>query len=505
MTGLENRTVKMKYSSSGAWLVPFSMLVIIILVGTGLRFFHLDHQSLWFDESISLAIARDLTPSQILANIALSIHPPLYYLLLHFWVQAAGINDYSARFPSVVSSLLSIPLIYQVGRSLFNHKVGLWAAFMLAVMPFQIQYAQEARMYALLLLLTLVTLLSFVRATQTGRLRWWIAYLVAFILGLYTHYFIGFVVLSYHFFAAIYRQRYRRIWPAILITDMVALVAFLPQVRIFLREFGVVLSPDYWLDSPSLINVLATMYFLIFGDYLREPLLIYIGLFVTLASLAIGLYEIFARKTDKSSLCLQIYLLIGAFAPIILVFIISQFKPIYLIRTLIICTPFLILLLAVALQRTHFRSPLPYLAIVTGALVMLVLYGIYVNPAMIRVKAPMREAARHIWQDKKSSDLVIHISRWTALPFTFYSQPSENYLLLGDPYLRKSPDVWEALGVHTIAIESLRADQRLWLVMVPSQTGDFQREQLQRLGANRPILVEDSVGHTVVRLYHKAH
>jgi uncharacterized membrane protein len=474
--------------------------MIVILIGTGLRLFRLGYQSLWFDESISLVIARTLAIPQILANVVRSSHPPFYSLLLHAWVQAAGTSDYSARFLSAAGSLLSVPLIYRIGRSLFDRKVGLWAALLLAVQPFQIQYAQEARMYALLLFLTLVTLLAFTRAMRTGSFRWWSVYLSSFILALYTHYFIGFTVLTYHLFAAVYLRRYRRMWPAILTADVIALIAFLPQLRMFFRELDVVVG-NYWLATPSLVSALTTVYFLTFGAYQRKLLVIYTSLFAIFALLAVGLYEVFARKTDKASFRWQILLVMGAFVPIILVFIISQIESIYLNRTLIICTPFLTLLLAIILRRTHSRSPVPYLAIVTSVCVIVVFWGIYITPSA--TKEPLREAAEYIWQNKESDDLVIHLTQWTALPFTCYSPPAENYLLLGNPYPLKPLDVWEMFG-RTIAVDSIAADQRLWLVVIPSQTRDFQREQLQQLGASRAILLEDRVGDIVIRLYERA-
>lgn len=484
---------RIKHIDPGDWPGALPVLVII-LIGAGLRLSYLGYESLWYDEAISLAIARSLELPQILANVAQSSHPPLYYLLLRFWIRAIGVNDYLVRFPSAVLSLLSIPLIYQVGRSLFDRKVGLWAALMLAVQPFQIQYAQEARMYAQLLLLTLVTLVAFTRAIRTGNLRWWSIYLVSSVLALYTHYFIGFVILSYHLFATIYRRRDTQVWIAFLVADVVAVIAFLPLTGMFVRKLNV-----YWLAVPSLVSLLTTPYFLVFGSYQSVIWLSYTALFGTLGSLATSVYEIL-RKPVRTSRQWQMLLFIGAFSPIILVFIVSQFKSFYLNRTLIICTPFLTLLLAFALRRTHAKSPLPYLVAITGVCIVIVFGSIYASPTILEGE-PMREAAEFVWQNKEGDDLVIHLTQWTGLPFMAYSPPAENYLLLGNPHTLKPLDVWEIFGGRTNALESIGADRRLWVVVVPNQIGGFQQEQLRLIAATRPLLLEESIREITVHLY----
>lgn len=471
------------------------MPVVNILLGTALRLFDLDYQSLWFDEAFSVAVAK-LTPWQILANAGQSVHPPFYYLLLHFWIEIGGVTDYSVRFLSAGFSILSIALIYRIGQVIFNHRVGIWAALMLTLFPFQVQFAQETRMYTLILLLTLITLFAFVKAIQTNKWRWWNIYLVAFILGLYTHYLIGFIIFTYHFFIAFYWRDYRRVWPPLLITDLIALIVFLPQVIAFFEQAGVVFGSNYWLASPPVVYIFITMYYLILGDYPRSTFMIYIGLFLVLSLLAISSYQIFARKPDKSTRW-QLLLFMGIWVPIILIFTISQFKPIYLIRTLIICTPFLTLLLAAALQRAQFNSPLPYLTGILAVLILVTFFNFYAAP--VHTKEPLREIADQVWQNKEQGDLVVHTSQWTAIPFIVYAQPEENYLL-SEPFQPIIPfDRWEAMGGRTLNINRIPSDQRLWLVIAPEQAPGSQIEQVQQqLGKDRSRLQNDTPGGSIV-------
>ncbi|MEA3460120.1 MAG: glycosyltransferase family 39 protein, partial [Chloroflexota bacterium] len=127
-------------------------LIIIILVAALLRFYRLDGQSLWADEGNSVALAgRDL--ATIARNAARDIHPPLYYWLLHFWVMAFGKSEIAVRSLSALLGTALVYLTFLLGCRLFGRRVGLAAALLSALSPFQVYYSQEARMYILATLL----------------------------------------------------------------------------------------------------------------------------------------------------------------------------------------------------------------------------------------------------------------------------------------------------------------------------------------------------------------
>jgi mannosyltransferase len=138
------------------------LLLAILLLAAGLRFYRLDAQSLWNDEGNSARIAErplDL----ILEGAAGDIHPPGYYLLLHYWRALFGQSEFALRSLSVVAGLALILLTYLLGRHLFGQVTGLTAAFLGALSPFAIYYSQEARMYILLAALSAASTYLFLR------------------------------------------------------------------------------------------------------------------------------------------------------------------------------------------------------------------------------------------------------------------------------------------------------------------------------------------------------
>src|SRR5512137_1002138 len=111
------------------------LLLAILLVAAALRFHRLDAQSFWNDEGNSARIAERPT-ELILDGAAGDIHPPGYYLLLHYWRALAGESEFSLRALSAFAGVVLVLLSYLLGRRLFSECVGLGAAFLGALSPF---------------------------------------------------------------------------------------------------------------------------------------------------------------------------------------------------------------------------------------------------------------------------------------------------------------------------------------------------------------------------------
>ncbi|MEP7199138.1 MAG: glycosyltransferase family 39 protein, partial [Chloroflexota bacterium] len=130
----------------------------ILLAAFALRVFQLGAQSLWYDEAVSLFIAQKPIPD-LIAHTASDIHPPLYYILLHFWLAVAGTSEFAAAFFSLFFGVLLVALGCRMARDWFGAYVGVVAAFLIAVSSFNLWYAQEVRMYTLVGCMALLSLM----------------------------------------------------------------------------------------------------------------------------------------------------------------------------------------------------------------------------------------------------------------------------------------------------------------------------------------------------------
>ena len=180
-------------------------LPLILALAAFLRFFRLDHSSLWSDEGNTWALmARSF--AQIARDAAADIHPPGYYWLLKGWTMIAGADAWGLRSFSAAIGALLVWMIYHIALTLFatpssdpkashvNPKtLALLAALIATLSPFLVYYSQEARMYMLLALAgagLFWATLRLMRPASGARLGGWpaLVYLVSGVIGLWTHY-----------------------------------------------------------------------------------------------------------------------------------------------------------------------------------------------------------------------------------------------------------------------------------------------------------------------------
>src|SRR3954453_14722334 len=140
----------------------------------------------WIDEGISVGIASHPF-ADIPRVLSQDGNPPLYYLLLHGWMQVTGASEAATRILSLVLAILAAPASFWAGARLFDRRAGALAAAGAAGSPFLTYYAQETRMYSLVVLLSILASASFVLAFVRGERRHvaWLGVWLALLL--YTH------------------------------------------------------------------------------------------------------------------------------------------------------------------------------------------------------------------------------------------------------------------------------------------------------------------------------
>jgi 4-amino-4-deoxy-L-arabinose transferase-like glycosyltransferase len=191
-----------------------SLLLLGLLTGFALRLFHLGAESLWYDETVSVHLAR-LPLAEMLARTAGDIHPPGYYALLHLWQRLTAPSlahglEFLYTWPSLAAGMLVLALLYTLGRQLFGVRTGLIALWLAAVSPFQLWYSQEVRMYTVGAALSLFTLWAALRFRDRRQpWRWLVVYTVSAAAGLYTLYYFAFwlVALTMTILALLWREK----------------------------------------------------------------------------------------------------------------------------------------------------------------------------------------------------------------------------------------------------------------------------------------------------------
>ncbi len=165
------------------WLFGAGLAVTVIAI-----FLRFDCPSaLWLDETISVNIAK-LPLTQIPTALSHDGAPPLYYVLLHFWMMIFGRGDTAVRALSGVTSVVSLPIFWHAGRRI-GGRVTAWALFVVAATsPFAIYYATATRMYSLMILMSLLGFLALEHALESPTRRHLVLLGLVTAGVLYTHY-----------------------------------------------------------------------------------------------------------------------------------------------------------------------------------------------------------------------------------------------------------------------------------------------------------------------------
>ncbi|MCS7261590.1 MAG: glycosyltransferase family 39 protein, partial [Anaerolineae bacterium] len=220
---------------------------VIVLVAFLLRVYRLDAQSLWWDEGHSIAMAS-APLAQIATQPGMDVHPPGYFLILHFWMGMVGMREYALRYLSVFFSVLTVALMLRLARTLSN-VTAIGCGMLAALLPLHVAYAQEVRMYALVTCLTALSGYAQWRILfHDPSRRWWGLYVLATAANLYTHYFALFIIAFQGLVWVIWiiasrgdaLQRLRRVW----LTALAVVILFAPQWPLALQQTTAYANPN---------------------------------------------------------------------------------------------------------------------------------------------------------------------------------------------------------------------------------------------------------------------
>jgi uncharacterized membrane protein len=261
------------------------LIVTVLVAGIVFRFINLDRKDYWNDETYTSLRISGYTSSEVKQRVytgrQISVEellqyqsvnpnksvidtvkglakeeaqlPPLYFVMVRLWTQWFGSSVAVVRSLSAVISLLAFPCLYWLCLELFNSPmVGGVAVMLLAVSPFHVLYAQEARMYSLWSVQVLLTSATFLRAMRLNTKFSWGIYVATVVLGLYTHLLSTLVIIGQGIYLGILEKFKvtKRIF-FYLLSLAIAILCFTPWLLAILYYLNGVKSALAWLKTPS--------------------------------------------------------------------------------------------------------------------------------------------------------------------------------------------------------------------------------------------------------------
>ena len=448
------------------------LLLGITSVGALLRLAALGKDGLWFDEIITALFIK----LPFIDIIRYAGQPPLYYLLLHLWTVVFGTSDVALQSLSAIIGIICIPLMYAVGSAMFGKKTGLLAAFLLAISGLAIGYSLEVRMYSLLLFLTLLSFLFFVRILTAERTRktdvlcYSISNVLLGLTQLYGFFTIGTQILYF----ILFRHRYGKARAAFWTAQAITLIPFGVAIPLFIRLGRYVYRGSIAGDVPVFTIQQVTLQLRAFcGGSIPGVIMV----------LALCLMAILGFSTTKSrsnpresgppaekiqlktllfrpkTALLLFWLLLPMIASL---FISGVWEPIFRIKYLIGGLPALYLLAARGILNTTplfnryvKRLDITYILPATVALVLLAaLLPFYSVPQ----REQWREASAFVQQASQPGDVIVVCPDTYRFCFDYY-------------YKGNSPEFGISLGADGEKLTELvdqasAAKDRLWLVLL---------------------------------------
>ncbi|MBW3592986.1 MAG: glycosyltransferase family 39 protein [Actinobacteria bacterium] len=185
MATLERKVAPLLRVAPTGWAATTTLLGALVVLSLFVRTRAID-ATFWIDEGLSVGIAS-FPLLEIPEVLRQDGSPPLYYLLLHLWMDAFGSSEEATHALSIAFALLVVPVAFWAGRTLFGPRTGWTAAALAAVNPFLTIYAQETRMYSLVILLSMLATGAFLHGFVHGRRRYVALFAATLAVMLYTH------------------------------------------------------------------------------------------------------------------------------------------------------------------------------------------------------------------------------------------------------------------------------------------------------------------------------
>jgi len=430
---------------------------LILFGACALRLYRLSFQSIWWDEGHSIFVASHSLPS-IPTIPAMDVHPPLYFWILHIWMGLTGQSEFALRFLSLLFSVLTVALMYKIGRSVMGANGGRVAAVVAAFSPLYLAYSQEVRMYALVSALSAASIYLFYEyalADLSARRKWLAPYALVTAAGLYAHYFVGFLLLFQNIYwlgALILGGGWRKIreWLLWAAGQVLIVLVLTPQLHTAIHQVTGYKNTN--LIPPGFVEFWVSCwraFTLGLEDRAGQDR---IWLILCLAVLIAGLLVYFMPRPDRRRQPANIDLWVACFViPLLLYYAVLLDRASFSPRYMMVVTPALYVLLALAVwQLGRWRLP-------AGAVALAILLGVFVqadyryffDPSTY--KDETRELARFLEETATANDVI----------FIDAPHPLDYY------YRGAAPQCYLFVDIHTIAdvlTEACRGRDRLFFV-----------------------------------------
>jgi uncharacterized membrane protein len=215
------------------WIIIFLVILNIVLKSIYLIDYNID-----LDEPYTLFHSQQ-SLKEFFPIFKRENNPPLYFVILHFWIKLFGVGILAARILPMLFSSFAVIYIFKTGKKFLNLKIGLGVSFLYTFSNIIIGEAHDCRVYSLLVLLTVMSMYFFLSIIKNKRNKFYlVALAIVNVLLIYSHFLAFFVILGQFLFIFFLKPVRKRILKKYIITLLIMLVAYLPYGYILFIRFS---------------------------------------------------------------------------------------------------------------------------------------------------------------------------------------------------------------------------------------------------------------------------
>ena len=381
------------------------------------------------DEPFSVYHAQ-MDVSSIVRLLSQGNNPPLYEILLHYWIQLFGISAISVRLPSLIFSTITVWLLFKIGNKFFNRRVALISCIIFIFSNFQISLTHEARVYQLLGLLTAYSMFVFMeilnapqKSTQQPSKHthqkelFWKFFVLSIIntLVIYSHYFGFFVLIVQWLFLLIHRDLFKSMGRRFLLSTGFVALLYSPNILVVFQRFSES-SSGTWISHPSGIGDAYNM----IRTFSNAPIIAV----VMILSFIVYFIKYFGNRGIQHPNVSKQFVTFWFIFVFLFMFVISFWIPIFYSRYLMVCAIGYVVFSAVVLDSIFEfaqRKSLP-------VIMVFILFTATVNLKDSN-KVNVAEIIRLIKKNQTTNSVVYFSPDWFDINFIlYYNQKTfENY------------------------------------------------------------------------------
>ncbi len=477
----------------------------VCLLAFALRLIHLNSRPLWYDEAFAVLfaakgframLAGTLTP---VAGAAADVHPVAYYTLLNGWMQVFGPSPFVVRLLSVFAGLITVAVIYAVGQRLFGQRAGAVGMLVVAASPFQVYYAQEARMYAAMGLTCALVVLFFALAVQeegnSGKWENWGGVAVSAAAAMYMHNLSAFFLLALGL-SVLPRPK---VFLKVAAAGAGAFVLWLPWFLNVPGQFAK-LRQAYWVTRPDFVTLLQTALVYHGGEELAARgvgAALALALFTAILLPAILIFQLAKIRNDASARRAAWLFALAGGTPLLL-FAASLYQPVYVQRAL---SPAALMYAAalgwlfapgvevanpvagatrVAGTTRSYGIPGPVRVLLGAMLGLTMLAGLWAHYTFAQFPRPDFPAAVEFLKQKVATDdLILHSNKLTFFPMYYYDRTMPQAFLADPPGSGSDTlalPTQDVLGLHAVSDPetAARGAGRVWFVIFDKAIEEYR-------------------------------